>query len=183
MGYGPRMRPSRAAASAAVLGAVLLAAGGCGGGDSTTTPSTSSSATTTGSTVDQITETSAPGEASSASGGDSTQPAESDPQQVSDAIDAVLASPDSATVCAKVITPTALKNFYGSRSACLNGRPKPTLADSVQISGLKIDGDAASAKAKPKGGLYDGETVTVTAVRGADGWQIAGLKANVPVGP
>ncbi len=102
---------------------------------------------------------------------------------MNDAIDAVLSSPDSGTVCSTVITVAALKNFYGSRQACLNGRAKPTLADSVKVSDLQIDGDTASAKAKPKGGLYDGVTVDVTAVRGADGWQIDGLDAKVPVGP
>ncbi len=100
-----------------------------------------------------------------------------------DAINAVLSSPDSETVCASAITTGALKSFYGSRQACLNGRAKPTLADSVKVSSLQVDGDTATAKAKPKGGLYDGITVEVTAVRGPDGWRIDGLDAQVPVGP
>lgn len=170
-----RRRASLLAASA--LGALALLAG-CGGDSSTTV---TGSAATTSSTVPQITETSAPGAAASSAG--SGEPAESDPQQVSDAIHAVLSSADSRAVCATVITPTALRSFYGSRTACLNSRAQPTLADSVQISGLQVDGGTATAKAKPKGGLYDGETVEVTAVRGADGWRIDGLDAKVPVGP
>ncbi len=168
------MHLPRAVSLVAILTALLACLlAGCGGNSaSTTTPKGVAGSPTTSTTASSTTGTTA-----------ASQPAESDPEQIIGVIDAVLSSPDSEAVCTTVITPQALEDFYGGRQACLNGRPKATLAKSAAITDVLVSGDHATAKAKPKGGLYDGVTVKVSAVRGPDGWQIDGLDAKVPVGP
>jgi hypothetical protein len=41
----------------------------------------------------------------------------------------------------------------------------------------------AAAKVVPKGGLYDGDKITVSLVKEDGTWKVDSLKSNAPVGP
>jgi hypothetical protein len=53
----------------------------------------------------------------------------------------------------------------------------------VEVSEVRIDGDAAKALAVPTGGPSDGERIRVELVRGGGVWKIDSLRSNAPVGP
>jgi hypothetical protein len=106
-----------------------------------------------------------------------------DEQAVRDAVEAFLASPDAATVCDELLTARALRNAYGSRQACLQSRPRPTLADRVRFRAVAVGNAGSEVVAVPEGGLYDGIEVSFELVPAGDGWRIDGLEADVPVGP
>jgi|GEM_PF-5512581 hypothetical protein len=159
-----------------LLVAMALAACGDSDGDQTTDaalPAESSAAGSDGQ---------ATGDGSGGDGGGAGS-GPSDEQQISAAIEGLVVDPDSGYVCAEVISPSLLKAAYGDLQGCLKGRRAATLAESVKISGPTVDGDSATAEAVPKGGLYDGATLEIEAVRTGEGWRIDQFLADIPVGP
>lgn len=130
----------------------------------------------------------APAEASTASdsdaGADDEAPGVSDQQQVQDAITALLTDPDKEFVCNEVFSQELLETAYGDLQGCLNGRAPEGLADSVKGFGtIEVSGDTATAEVVPGGGLYDGATVEIEAVRDGGDWRIDQFVADLPVGP
>ncbi len=114
-------------------------------------------------------------------GGEKRPP--SDRAQVTAAIDALLTDPDSGRVCRRVMTDGLVETAYGDLQGCLSGRGDEPLARSFEIRSLELSGDAASAEAIPRGGIYSGESLEVEAVRVPGGWRIDGFVADIPVGP
>lgn len=158
------------------LSLIALAFGGCGD---------SSDATT--SVAAPIESTTAPS-GEGATGGDGSAGGEAtsgatDRQQIRASIEGLVVDPDNQFVCAEVIGRRLLEAAYGDRQGCLKGRRPATLAESVKVSALRIDGDTATAKAIPSGGLYDGETLEIEAVRESGRWRIERFVADIPVGP
>ena len=94
-----------------------------------------------------------------------------------------LISPDSAKVCEDLVTDDLLKQSYGSLQGCLQGRPKPTLAKTAEVTKPKVDSVEATVTATPDGGLYDGAEVEFTFVREGESWLIDSVSADIPVGP
>lgn len=165
-------------AAAALLLAALF--GLACGDDGTTETSTATAAEAT--TTDAETSGTPEGEDRDDEKAEGKEPP-SDREQVEAAIEALLTDPDSARVCRRVITEGLVRIAYGDLQGCLRGRRNEPLARSVRIKSLMLDGDAASAEATPKGGLYSGETLAIEAVRTPGGWRIDAFVADVPVGP
>lgn len=98
-------------------------------------------------------------------------------------IEQFLTSPNSEMVCARLLTPELLRRAYGSARGCEAARKPPTLAVSAQISGLRVRGTRGDATARPNGGSYDRQRLTFRLTRTKDGWRIARISSDVPVGP
>ena len=170
--------PTRLPATA--LAALTLALGafaGCGdAGDETTSSSAGAASTTT-----------APGQSTAASttavGDEGEQQPALDPHIAAEkAITAFLTSPDTEQVCAS-ISPPLLPEIYGSLAGCRNGRPPESLAKSVDIKDIEVDGEQVTATATPTGGAYDGVEVKFEVAVHGSLVQITGVDADVPVGP
>lgn len=162
---------------AALTAALLLAA--CGDSDS---------GDETGASTPPAEATTAP-DSDAGAGGEASEVGDeasgvSDEQQVEDAITALLTDPDKEFVCNEVFSQELLEAAYGDLRGCLNGRAPEGLADSVKGFGtIEVSGDTASAEVVPDGGLYDGETMEIEAVRDGEDWRIDLFVADLPVGP
>lgn len=168
--------------AAVLLAGALALVAGCGDDEESTTP-----------TVEEAVQTEAGG-ASTKGESDEKQPNEGGPDdsdlvapqpemQITEAAVAFLVSPDSEAVCKDLVTTNLIEASYGSVSGCLDGRPKPTLADSVKAAEPKVDGSEATVVATPDGGLYDGVEVEFTLVLEGETWLIDSVSADIPVGP
>jgi hypothetical protein len=108
---------------------------------------------------------------------------------IPEVVEAVLTSSDPAQVCStRYVTQHYLSAAYGGKQGCVQAQDPKSAASSVQVSqSIQLDGAAppvqATAKAVPKGGIYDGENLTVSLVKEDGTWKIDGLKSNAPVGP
>ena len=96
------------------------------------------------------------------------------PRSDEDVVRAFLISPDAELVCDELVTEKFLRATYGDRSGCLSARKPATLATSVMIEPAQ-----GALTAEPRGGLYDGDTLTFTIVDGA----IDSIESDAPVGP
>ncbi len=99
----------------------------------------------------------------------------------------MLTSSDPAKVCStRYVTQHYLGVAYGGRQGCVQAQSPKNAAGSVDV-GLTTQASnrprAATTKATTKGGLYDGEKLTVSLVREDGSWKVDGLKSNAPVGP
>ena len=103
--------------------------------------------------------------------------------QVDLAIKAVLASGVPGLACDRHATERYLESSFGGRGGCVRSTVPPSAATSVEVSEVRIDGDAAKALAVPTGGPSDGERIRVELVRGGGVWKIDSLRSNAPVGP
>jgi hypothetical protein len=97
----------------------------------------------------------------------------SDEDQVNDAVNKAFTSNDPS-ICTDVATQNFIKTFYGgSLDQCKkdaeNGSDNP---DSLDVTGIKIDGDTATvAKITAHGGPNDGEVVTATLKKEGGTWK------------
>jgi len=167
--------PVRTPHLAAILLLLAVLAAGCGSGDET---SSSSVATTAATTSDEGAGTTTATEATG-TGAETTL----DPHIVAEQlITAFLTSSDTEAVCAS-LSPPLLGETYGDAAGCRNGRPASSLAKSVAIDDIEVDGEQVTATAKPKGGVYDGAEITFTISVHGDLALISAIDADVPVGP
>jgi hypothetical protein len=167
------VKPPRALLLALLLAALALAA--CGGDEEP--------APEVGPTADTAVE---PGgeagtEAGQTSSGGGSGP--SDEERIEAAIVALLTSPEAKEVCDDAVTGEFLRRAYGDRAGCAAALDPAALARKVEVRGLEIKGDSASAVIRPEGGVYDGERLDVALVREGDAWKVDRLEADVPVGP
>lgn len=166
----------------ALLCAVLaFAATGCGGGDDSTT----GGGTTAGTDVSVP---APPGasedeDGASAEGGSADASSLTPEQQVDYAIKGVLASGVPGLACEQLSTENYVKTTFGSRKGCLKSTVPGSAATYIETSKITIDGDSATAVAKPTGGPSNGETIEVSLVREDGTWKVDSLKSNAPVGP
>jgi len=177
--YGARMpiRTPVFVALAAILLLLIAIVAGCGSDDETTTTAGATGATTaTGGS--ESTAVTTPDDTAA----DGTEQ-ELDPHIAAEkTIVAFLTDPDSESVCAS-ISPPLLPEIYGSLAGCRNGRPPESLAKSVDIGEIKVDGEKVTATATPTGGAYDDTEIDFELAVHDGLVQITAVKADVPVGP
>jgi hypothetical protein len=168
------MRASRLT-TVLVMGSLALVAG-CGGDEETTSTATDAVPTETAAP-----ETSPKPEAEEIPVDELT--GLNDDQRIVEGAMAFLVSSDSEEVCEELVTDALLRQSYGGLQGCLQGRPKPSLANGGKLGQPKIDGGTATVVATPDGGLYDGVEVNFTFVLEGDTWLIDSVSADIPVGP
>jgi hypothetical protein len=175
---GDRRRP-RAGAAALAVAAIAAALAGCGGGGGT-------SATSAGSTSAAAPPgtTSRPGSTTTSTGG-VFGGAAAKGHTVPDVLNAVLVSGDPAKACGTAyVTESYLSAAYGGKQGCTQAVSTKSAAHSVQVKGLEGGGSGkATLKVAVQGGVYDGETLTVSLVKEGQDWKLDSLKSNAPVGP
>jgi len=164
---------------AAALAALLLALftlAGCGdsGDDTTSSAAEATSAETTGSESTAA--------ATTATEDSAEQPALDPHIAAEQAITEFLTSSDAESACAG-LSPPLLSETYGDLAGCRNGRPPESLAKSVDISDIEVDGEQVTATATPTGGAYDGAEIHFTVAVHGNLALIAGIDADIPVGP
>jgi hypothetical protein len=104
------------------------------------------------------------------------------------AIEAVLAphppgSASAQTACGVFVTDRYVETTYGTRQGCVRALVPGSAAGSVEVSRVVVSGDHATARAIPRGGPSDGETIAVKLVRERSFWKVDSLRSNAPVGP
>ena len=149
------------------LSASLLVAG-CGEKSEPPTSGPVVTETTTGSTATTTT-------------GTTTQPV-SDQKQIAATVTDFLTKPDDPSVCEDLITPEFLKRSYGSKQGCVAARKPSALAKSVTIKPAQ-GGTATVVTAKPKGGVFGGQTLKITVINLDGQWTIDKITSNAKVGP
>jgi hypothetical protein len=152
---------------AGLVAAIALVTAGCGGGDEDGTTTQATTATSTG-TTDQT-------------GAKPSEP--SDEQQIRTTVEKLLTSTDPGQVCEALVTPTYVKDSFGSVKGCERAAVPGSAARSAEVSRIEVMPGGASAKAVPKGGPSAGETLTVTLSFASGGWKVDRLRSNAPVGP
>jgi hypothetical protein len=113
--------------------------------------------------------------------GTTTQPA-SDEKEIRATVTTYLVKPNDPTVCDELITPAFLKRAYGNRAGCVAARKPSALANSVTIKPLE-GGTGTMVSAKPKGGVFAGQTLKVTVINIDGKWMIDKISSNAKVGP
>jgi hypothetical protein len=91
--------------------------------------------------------------------------------------------PPSIDLCSEGLTPRFLRQSYGGREGCLASRKPNALATVANLSPGTGNGAQVTIAARPKGGTYDGDKLTITMIRSGDSWLIDDLRSNAPVGP
>jgi hypothetical protein len=172
-----------AALATATLAAAAIAGCGGGGSSSTTTPTTTSAGGSSSTTPAKGTTTGTV--SASPFGGDGGGAAKG--HSVSDVLDAVLTSGEPDKACGTdYVTEDYLSKAYGGEQGCVQAQTAGSATKSVDIEGL-VGGSGqagtATVKVVPKGGVYDGEKITVSLVKDGQDWKIDSVKSNAPVGP
>jgi hypothetical protein len=163
---GVKLR-SAAAALAAML-ALALAAAGCGEKEEPPTTGPVVAQTTTGKGTTQ-------------NGGNQGQPA-TDEEQVKTTVATYLTKAKAPDVCTKLVTPQFVKRSYGNVKGCEAARKPSAMAKAVTIT--PINGATGTmVTAKPKGGVFGGETLEVTLINLDGQWTIDRISSNAKVGP
>jgi len=101
---------------------------------------------------------------------------------INQVVTAFLTKADAPGACTKLVTPAFVKRSYGSEKGCEAARKPSAMAQSVTI---RPSGSAAGTvvTAKPKGGVFGGETLEVTLINLDGQWTIDRMTSNVKVGP
>ena len=106
----------------------------------------------------------------------------SDEDQIATAVEAVIGGNDPAKTCEKYATIVYVKRAYGDVKGCRSAvaQQKPFAVD---VGEVDVKGRTAIAKAKPKGGPNEGETLRVDMIRQEGVWRVDLVRSNVKVGP
>lgn len=176
---GARAIPLRAGLALALLfclgyGSILA---GCGGSDD---PVQTTAAAVTG--AGEPDESKAPG---------TTAPAdEPDPEPANDeaairrTLTAVLTGSEPAQVCDELVTERYVRRSFGDAAGCEAAQADLKPARRAAVTEVVILPDSvAQAMARPKGGIYEGETLRAELVLDGGVWRLDRLRSNVPVGP
>jgi hypothetical protein len=115
----------------------------------------------------------------------STTDGRTDQALAGDAARSFLSSTDAEAVCDDVLTAELLKSAYGDRNGCLAARKPQSLAHTVQLGEVQVNGTTATVSAKASGGVFgNGERVKLTVTRDATGtWRVSKVESNAPGGP
>jgi len=161
---------------AGLLVAASLGAAGCGEKDE---PAVTKPATTSGSAS----------EGGNGSGSQSTGQSGNQSQQAADgradierAVTTVVGGGDPEEVCHELTTEKYVKISYGNDQGCLAANRSAKAAD-VQVSNIQVEGDGATAHAKPLSGPAKGNRIRVRLVREGKAWLVASTRSFAPVGP
>jgi hypothetical protein len=128
-----------------------------------------------------VTQTTTGGSATATTGGTTTQPA-NDQKLIAAAVTDYLTKPNDPSVCDELITPAFLKRSYGSRSGCVAARKPSALAKSVTVKPAQ-GGSATVVTAKPKGGVFAGQTLKISVINLDGQWTIDKITSDAKVGP
>ena len=159
--------------TALLLVAALLAllAAGCGEKDEPPTTGPVVTETTTGSTTSPTTTS------------DTTNGQQATDEELIQATVAnFLARADAPGACTKLVTPQFVKRSYGDVNGCEAARKPSAMAKAVAIEPIDVD-MGAMVTAKPKGGVFDGESLKVTLINLDGQWTIDKISSNAKVGP
>jgi hypothetical protein len=164
------LRPRGKGAAAAAVLIVVLAGCGSNGDDATTTGAGATSPATTSAT-------------SSGAGAAQGDAPGTDQPLITASINGVFVSGDPAKACEADVTEVYVKTTFGDLAGCEDAQVPGAAADSVDISGIQVSGNRATADAIPHGGPSDGESVHVGLVYEDAAWRVDSLESDVPVGP
>jgi hypothetical protein len=162
------LRPPTSLTAAALSALALFVIAGCGEKSEPPTTGPVVTETTTGTTA-------------TTTGGTTTQP-ESDQKAIAATVTTYLTKPNDPSVCDELITPAFLKRSYGNKQGCVAARKPSALAKSVTIKPLE-GGTGTMVSAKPKGGVFAGQTLKVTLINLDGQWTIDRISSNAKVGP
>ena len=159
--------------TAIVLVAALLAllAAGCGEKDEPPTTGPVVTETTTGSTTSPTTTS------DTTNGQQAT-----DEELIQATVASFLARADAPGACTKLVTPQFVKRSYGDVNGCEAARKPSAMAKAVAIEPIDVD-MGTMVTAKPKGGVFDGESLKVTLINLDGQWTIDKISSNAKVGP
>lgn len=160
----------RIAAIALVTALLALLAAGCGEKDEppTTGPVV---AGTTGSTTSPTTTN------ETTNGQQAT-----DEELIQATVASFLTRADAPGACTKLVTPQFVKRSYGDVNGCEAARKPSAMAKAVAIEPIDVD-MGTMVTAKPKGGVFDGESLKVTLINLDGQWTIDKISSNAKVGP
>ena len=159
--------------TAIVLVAALLAllAAGCGEKDEPPTTGPVVTETTTGSTTSPTTTN------DTTNGQQAT-----DEELIRATVADFLMKADAPGACTKLVTPQFVKRSYGDVNGCEAARKPSAMAKAVAIEPVDVD-MGTMVTAKPKGGVFDGESLKVTLINLDGQWTIDKISSNAKVGP
>jgi hypothetical protein len=106
-----------------------------------------------------------------------------DKQLITESIEAVFVSGDPGKACEQNVTAAYVAKTYGDLDGCRKAQVPGAAASSVDVSGVRVSGDRATADARPQGGPSGGELVHVTLFHDAATWRVDALESDAPVGP
>jgi len=106
----------------------------------------------------------------------------SDEQQIATAAETVIGGNDPEKTCERYATIVYVKHAYGDVKGCRSAVAEQK-AFAVDVGGIDLNGKTATAKAKPKGGPNQGETLKVDLIRQEGVWRVDLVRSNVKVGP
>src|SRR5215211_4619214 len=103
-------------------------------------------------------------------------------QQIATAAETVIGGNDSEKTCERYATIVYVKHAYGDVKGCRSAVAEQK-AFAVDVGGIDLNGRTATAKAKPKGGPNQGETLKVDLIRQEGVWRVDLVRSDVKVGP
>ena len=107
-----------------------------------------------------------------------------DEEMIVTTLEAVLAGSDPVRACGDSVTERFLRRSYGDAAGCEAAQKAAKPANQAGVSEIVIQPDSvAQARARPKGGIYDGQELRAELVLDGDAWKLDSLRSNVPVGP
>jgi hypothetical protein len=81
------------------------------------------------------------------------------------------------------VTARYVKAAYGTREGCVKATQSHAgTANELEFKKVRVTEAAATVTVIPSGGVYDGQRLTVSLVKGRR-WSVDALRSNVPVGP
>jgi len=103
----------------------------------------------------------------------------SDQQQIEDLLVQGYTTTKPAQKCEEALSAALLKRVYGTAARCrtVEKSPDKSRPATVEVSAVKVTGDAGTAFVELKGGDQDGARGSVDLVRQGDDWRIEGFSA------
>jgi hypothetical protein len=103
-------------------------------------------------------------------------------EQIEKAVKAVIGGNDPEKTCEELATIVYVKHSYGDVKGCRSAVAKQN-PFAVDVSGTDVKGNTATAKAKPRGGPNEGETLKVELVVEGGTWKVDVVRSTAKVGP
>jgi len=160
----------RTAAIALVTALLALLAAGCGEKDEPPTTGPVVAGTTGSTTSPTMTNETTNGQQAT------------DEELIQATVASFLARADAPGACTKLVTPQFVKRSYGDVNGCEAARKPSAMAKAVAIEPIDVD-MGTMVTAKPKGGVFDGESLKITLINLDGQWTIDKISSNAKVGP
>jgi hypothetical protein len=104
-------------------------------------------------------------------------------QQITDLVTTGVTTTDPQVLCTKTFTETWVQQVYGGTAKCVTvetGNQKDAKpASAAEVSGIKVDGDGATAFLEIKGGSQDGARGALTLAKDGEDWRIDDLSTEL----